>query len=64
MQGDKGSGFLIDYNDPTNLTPKKKTSPGPGPGASPRAKAGPGAEAEVNAGYVKMNIVEVVGLAS
>ena len=22
VQGDKGSGFLIDYNDPTNLTPK------------------------------------------
>ena len=22
VQGNKGSGFLIDYNDPTNLTPK------------------------------------------
>ena len=64
VQGDKGSGFLLDYNDPTNLTPKKKTSPSPGPGASPRARASPGAEAEANAGYVKMNIVEVQGLTS
>ena len=60
VQGDKGSGFLIDYNDPTNLTPKKRSSPSPGPGPGAGVKAG--TESDVNSGYVKMNVVEVWGL--